>query len=182
MRPAVIWRRLSFGTQSPADNRRRTSLDSLIHCNITVNSTGRLDMQLRIQRGSSTPVSRQIDGQIRAQILSGVLQPNDPLPSVRQLARELAVNVNTVFRVYERLAAEGLLVCRHGDGTYVAPRKDSAGEDQLADRRRELAAEFDALARRGMMLGLSPAELRELLAKSLKRARQDVPPPRHTTH
>ena len=76
-------------------------------------------MFLRVQRGAAVPISRQIEGQIRAQILSGTVAAEDQLPSVRQLARELAVNVNTVLRVYERLAADGLIELRHGDGTYV---------------------------------------------------------------
>jgi GntR family transcriptional regulator len=131
-------------------------------------------MFLRIQRGSNVPVSRQIDAQVRAQILAGVLAPEEQLPSVRQLARELAVNVNTVFRVYERLAADGLIELRHGDGTYVAPRRKSAVNAQLAQRR-ELAAELDALVRRGLMLGLTAAELPQWLKQSIERVQRDVP-------
>jgi GntR family transcriptional regulator len=84
-------------------------------------------MFIRIERGSAAPVSRQIGEQIRAQCLSGALAPGASLPSVRQLARELAVNVNTVFRVYEQMAADRLIEMRHGDGTYVLPR-GTAGE------------------------------------------------------
>ncbi|MGH7941755.1 MAG: GntR family transcriptional regulator, partial [Limisphaerales bacterium] len=53
-------------------------------------------MYIRIEKGASAPISRQIAEQIRAQCLSGILKGGDCLPSVRQLARELAVNVNTV--------------------------------------------------------------------------------------
>ena len=49
-------------------------------------------MLIRIQRGSPVPISRQIDAQIRAQILAGKLRPGDQLPSVRHLAGELAIN------------------------------------------------------------------------------------------
>ena len=79
-------------------------------------------MHLRVERGSTVPLSKQIDEQIRAQCLSGILRPGDCLPSVRQLAKDLAVNVNTVFRVYERLAAEKFIEMRQGDGTYVLPQ------------------------------------------------------------
>jgi GntR family transcriptional regulator len=64
-------------------------------------------MYIRVEKGVSAPISRQIAEQVRAQCLAGVLKPGDCLPSVRQLAKELAVNVNTVLRVYERLTAEG---------------------------------------------------------------------------
>lgn len=131
-------------------------------------------MFLRIQRGSATPISRQIDAQIREQILSGVLAADEQLPSVRQLARQLAVNVNTVFRVYERLAADGLIDLRHGDGTYVAPRRKSAVHTQLARRREEFALELDALVRRGLLLGLKPRELVQALEQAIARAKVDT--------
>ena len=131
-------------------------------------------MFLRIQRGSSVPVSRQIDAQIRGQILSGALRTEDQLPSVRELARELAVNVNTVFRVYERLAAEGLVELRHGDGTYVAHRGKGAVSTQLTAHRGEFERELDGLVRRGLMLGLTSSELPRMLAKSIRRAEQDT--------
>jgi len=131
-------------------------------------------MHIRVQRGSPVPISRQIDAQIRAQILSGSLRAEDQLPSVRQLARELAVNVNTVFRVYERLSADGLIELRHGDGTYVAARRKGAGTAQLARRRREFASELDALVRRALMLGVAAEELPRWLAESLERVLQDA--------
>src|ERR1035438_2077475 len=92
-------------------------------------------MYIRIEKGASAPISRQIAEQIRAQCLSGALKEGDCLPSVRQLARELAVNVNTILRVYERLAADGWIVMRHGEGTFVqppSPRPKTAGELNLA--------------------------------------------------
>ncbi len=131
-------------------------------------------MFIRVQRGSSVPVSRQIDAQIRAQILAGTLRPEDQLPSVRHLARELAVNVNTVVRVYERLSAEGFIELRHGDGTYVAQPPKGAVSSQLAQRRREFLLELDALVRRGLMLGLTAAELPQRLAESIQRVQQDA--------
>ena len=79
-------------------------------------------MFLRIEKGSAVPISRQIADQIASLCASGGVQPGERLPSVRELARELAVNQNTVLRVYERLCGEGLLEMRHGQGTFVAGR------------------------------------------------------------
>ncbi len=132
-------------------------------------------MLIRIQKGSAVPITRQLADQIRAQCLAGTLKPGERLPSVRELARELAVNVNTVFRVYEKLAAEQLIEMRQGDGTIVRPR--SAAEDaarQLESQREQYTAEFEALVRRGLLLGLSPAELRRKLDEALKAARENV--------
>jgi GntR family transcriptional regulator len=131
-------------------------------------------MFIRIQRGSSVPVSRQIDAQLRAKIVSGSLHSGDQLPSVRELARELAVNVNTVFRVYERLAADGLVELRHGEGTFVASRRKAVTSAHLAERQRELALEFDALVRRGLLLGVTPAGLRKQLSESIERVQKDT--------
>src|SRR5438128_9810110 len=106
-------------------------------------------MFLRIEKGSSVPVTRQVAEQIRAQSLAGTLRPGERLPSVRELARELAVNVNTVFRVYERLAADQLIEMRHGDGSFVRDRP-AANETahQLERQREQYTIEFDALIRR----------------------------------
>lgn len=121
-------------------------------------------MFLRIERGSSVPISRQIADQVRAQCLSGVLRPGQCLPSVRQVAREQAVNVNTVFRVYERLAAEGLIEMRHGEGTFVSPPSAATeAADELKQQRRQHAHEFEAIVRRGLLLGVTAQELRRML-------------------
>ena len=77
---------------------------------------------IRVERDSSIPVSRQIADQIRAQCLSGALAAGARIPSVRQLARDLAVNQNTVLRVYERLTAESLLEMSSEGG--AEPRGD----------------------------------------------------------
>jgi GntR family transcriptional regulator len=119
-------------------------------------------MFLHVEKGSSTPISRQIRDQVRAQCLSGVLKPGDKLPSVRELARDLAVNVNTVFRVYERLAADRLIELRHGDGTYVLPQS-SENDAELAQQRERFDLELDQLIRRGLLLGLTPAGVRARL-------------------
>ncbi|MBS0205747.1 MAG: GntR family transcriptional regulator [Planctomycetes bacterium] len=116
------------------------------------------------------PISRQIAEQLRSQCLSGTLIAGDKLPSVRELAQQLAVNVNTVFRIYERLAAEGLIELRHGDGTYVCP-KSLKVDAQLETQRDKFGLEFDALIQQGVMLGFTANELRTRLTSALATAR-----------
>jgi len=108
-------------------------------------------MFLRLDPSSGVPITRQIAEQIRAHCAAGSLAPGDRLPSVRQLAAELAVNQNTILRVYERLRAEGLLQRRYGDGTYVADRLP-AGQMKL--QRQLLRSEVDRLVRRARTLGM----------------------------
>lgn len=132
-------------------------------------------MHFRIEKGSSVPISRQLGEQIRAQCVSGALKEGDCLPSVRQLARELAVNINTVLRVYERLAADGWIEMRHGEGTFVlppSPHPKTAAE--LKEEREQLTRELASVVRRGVLLGLADAELRHLFDLALTRAREQI--------
>ncbi|MBN1344412.1 MAG: GntR family transcriptional regulator [Phycisphaerae bacterium] len=108
-------------------------------------------MFIRIETSSGIPITRQIMDQIRAHCAAGALAPGDRLPSVRELARELAVNQNTILRVYERLTSEGLLERRHGDGTYVA---QTLAPGRLRAQRDLLRQEVDRLVRRAATLGL----------------------------
>ena len=123
-------------------------------------------MFIRVESSSGVPVTRQIADQIRAHCAAGTLAPGDRLPSVRQLARELAVNQNTILRAYERLTADGLLDRRQGDGTFVADRLPRGGPRSQRDL---LASEADRLAHRAADLGVGAAELHRLVDESLAR-------------
>jgi GntR family transcriptional regulator len=123
-------------------------------------------MFVRIESSSGVPITRQILDQVRAQVASGALAPGDRLPSVRVLAHELAVNQNTVLRVYERLETEGLIDRRHGDGCYVsrAPTRGQVrAQHELVER------EVERLARQAASLGLGEDEIRAIVERTLTR-------------
>jgi len=122
-------------------------------------------MILRIEKGSAVPISSQIAQQISMLCASGRLQPGERMPSVRELARELAVNQNTVLRVYERLVRDQLLEMRQGQGTFVAANAASTG---LAAHRDSLVEELRQLARQGLALGLESEQLHELMDQALE--------------
>ena len=109
------------------------------------------------------PITRQIADQIRGQIASGALESGDRLPSVRQLARDLPVNQNTVLRVYERLTAEGLLERRQGDGTYVS---ETLPRGRARVQRELLVQEVDRLGHRAADLGVSCDEIHDMIDES----------------
>lgn len=127
-------------------------------------------MYLRLEPSSGVPITRQIVDQIRSYCASGTLAPGDRLPSVRQLAQQLAVNQNTILRVYERLTAEGLLERKHGDGTFVVERLPPG---RLKAQRELLRQEAQRLARRAADLGISPEETRQLLDEALARIERE---------
>lgn len=122
-------------------------------------------MFIRIEKGSSVPISRQIVSQVRAQCLAGTLQSGDKVPSVRELAVTLGVNPNTILRVYEKLTAEGYLQRRHGSGTFIA---DKLPMSQLASQTSHFEEELEQVVRQGRMLGLDEDTLQAMFKRLLK--------------
>ena len=85
---------------------------------------------------SGMPVYRQIIDQVRGAIASGALNAGDQLPTVRQLAVDLAINPNTVVRAYRELELGGLLESHQGTGTFISAQKMKRAD---AQRERQLA-------------------------------------------
>jgi GntR family transcriptional regulator len=85
---------------------------------------------LRIDPADPRPSWRQFEEGVRHLVASGTLAAGAPVPSVRDLARDLQVNPATVSKAYQRLTDAGVLAVRRGEGTYVsdAPPELSAGE------------------------------------------------------
>ena len=79
-------------------------------------------MQILIDNKSGAPIYDQIYSQIKAQIISGVLQENDQLPSIRGLAKDLRISFITTKRAYDELEKEGFLYSIQGKGSFVAPK------------------------------------------------------------
>jgi DNA-binding transcriptional regulator YhcF (GntR family) len=103
-----------------------------------------------VDREGDLPVGVQVAWRLRSLIAAGKLAPGDQLPSVREMAKTTGVNANTARAIYGRLEAEGLLVSRHGLGTFVA-----ADTQPSADVER-IAAEAVAEARRS---GVPPSDV-----------------------
>jgi GntR family transcriptional regulator/MocR family aminotransferase len=75
---------------------------------------------LKIEKSAVTPFYRQIEGQIRNAILTGIIKPGLRLPASRVLARDIGVSRPTIVQVYEYLSFEGFLETRPGAGTFVS--------------------------------------------------------------
>ena len=106
------------------------------------------------------PIYSQIIDGFREQIAAGVLQPGEKLPSVRDLAAELAINPNTIQRSYRQLELEGWIVSIQGKGNFVS------GEMSIRQRESDrLLAEFDKLVTQLKRCGVSREELIRRLEK-----------------
>ena len=122
-------------------------------------------VEIHIDPGSSEPIFEQIAFQVKRSVARGEVPAGTRLPSVRQLARELAVNPNTVVRAYDVLESDGIVVRRKGSGCFTTDR----GSDLDATRRQE---ELERLVRRtateAFHLGFTAREIRAALAESLR--------------
>ena len=107
---------------------------------------------------SSRPIYAQIVDGFREQIVTGILQPGEKLPSVRELAGQLAINPNTIQRSYRSLEADGWIVTIPGKGCFVC-RADSSREKETE----RWYAAFDEAASMLRSLGISEERLLERL-------------------
>lgn len=112
--------------------------------------------EFRLDLHSGVPVYRQIIDQVTGGMASGVLKAGDQLPTVRQLAVDLAINPNTVVRAYGELEIRGVLETQQGTGTFISRQKIKRDEVERQRRLNQLVSEF--IARAGAM-GFTVQEL-----------------------
>lgn len=101
-------------------------------------------MRILISYESGVPIYEQIKSELRGQIIRGDLPPDNLLPSIRTLARELKIGVITAKRAYDDLCAEGFLYSVQGKGMYVADfdkgKAESYAVNEIRSRLKEIAA------------------------------------------
>jgi len=110
-----------------------------------------------VDSNSATPIYAQLDRSIRTAITTGELGVGAQLPTVRQLAVDLAVNANTVARVYAQLERDGMLETRRGVGTFV--RESPSPQAARAHRERELRELIQRFIGDAALLGFTLPEL-----------------------
>jgi GntR family transcriptional regulator len=124
------------------------------------NSTPAQAFQLKLDLRSGVPVYRQIIDQVRAGMAAGTLSAGDQLPTVRQLAVDLAINPNTVLRAYRELELGGMLETHQGTGTFISEKKITRNN---AERERQLAQLAGEFASRAGAAGFTVEELLDRL-------------------
>jgi GntR family transcriptional regulator len=134
------------------------------------NFTSAQAFQLKLDLRSGVPVYRQIIDQVRAGMAAGTLSAGDQLPTVRQLAVDLAINPNTVLRAYRELELGGMLETHQGTGTFISEKKITRNN---AERERQLAQLAGEFASRAGAAGFTVEELldrlRDLVSNSTQR-------------
>lgn len=120
---------------------------------------------LKIDPRTGVPVYRQIMDQIKYYLASGALKPGVVLPSIRQLAVEMAVNPTTIVRAYAELEHEGVVEIRHGKGAFIA---EGARRMPIRDRQAALRAMATRVAVESRQLGITEADVLRAVADALK--------------
>ena len=122
-------------------------------------------LTITIDRGLEEPVYAQVAHQVRRLVASGALGPGMKLPSVRQLAGDLGVNLNTIARAYRLLEGEGFLVIRGRSGVTVAPPAEEVEHSALAKLMEQMRTTLARLRQAGVTTDdLLEVVRREILA------------------
>lgn len=113
---------------------------------------------------SSRPIYLQIIERVQMDIITGRYQPGDKLPSVRALAQEAAVNPNTMQKALSELERSGLIYSQRTSGRFITEDKEL-----IHQMKKELAAaEVSAFVAHMKQLGITPEEIRQLLAETIE--------------
>ncbi len=123
-------------------------------------------MDLKINTADGAPIYLQIVDQVKRSVGMGRLKPEDPLPSVRQLALELTINPNTVVRAYLELEHQGFIYKRQGQGTYVCRPALGAAR---RERNKIVGGLFEKAIAEAVSFGMSEPEISAIYDQLMQR-------------
>ncbi|HEV7765917.1 MAG TPA: GntR family transcriptional regulator [Thermoanaerobaculia bacterium] len=126
-----------------------------------------MTMMFRLDASSGVPFYRQIIDQVLLAVADGRLKPGTQLPTVRQLAVDLSVNLNTIAKAYREMEIRGIVQTQQGTGTFVAARQGARSRE----RRKALQDLVDRLIANGEALGIPMEDLVEALVERAEKAR-----------
>lgn len=126
-----------------------------------VNQNGGDSMDIKLSNASDKPIYEQITEQIKQAIITGKLTPGDPLPSIRNLARELKISVMTTKRAYSDLERDGFIVTFAGKGSFVAERNQEFLREELL---RQVEDHLNKTVQIAKLAGIHGKELLDLLS------------------
>ena len=131
----------------------------------TTTNNRRKSVAFRLDLHSGVPVYRQIIDQVLGWMATGAVQPGDQLPTVRQVAVDLAINPNTVLKAYGHLEREGLVTSRPGLGTFITQGVEAQLEPAV---QRQLRRGLDAWLGRAAGAGLDREGVLALVSLALE--------------
>ncbi|MEQ1826183.1 MAG: GntR family transcriptional regulator [Pirellula sp.] len=124
-------------------------------------------MRFSIDVSNGAPIYEQLVRQVKYAVAEGVVVPGQLIPSVRELAKQLALNPNTVQRAYMQLQSEEIIESLRGTGMAV---RTGAKKRCVADRQSLLAERLEQFVVEAIQSGLDEGRLREMFERSIKKA------------
>lgn len=121
-------------------------------------------MWFRVEPGRGVPIYIQIMDQIRRSVAGGTLSPGEQLPSVRELALQLAINPNTIAKAYQELEREGVVHTLRGRGTFVSQQAEALPD---SDRLKRLEEAVEKLLVVAYHLRCTPEEVLAAVIKKI---------------
>lgn len=122
-------------------------------------------MELYIDNKSSSPIYEQLYGQIKAQIISGALEEDALLPSIRNLAKDLRISVVTTKRAYEELEKQGFIYTVAAKGCFVAKKNTQLLREEHL---RRIEAHMEEIGKLAALCSLSPQEVLDMMKFTLE--------------
>lgn len=124
---------------------------------------------IKVDPKSFIPIYEQIKKDMRSRISLGTLKPNEPLPSIRELATELIINPNTVARAYRELEQEGFIYTRKGKGCYVSSDSSTLVKEERANL---LKQALDKAIEEARKHNLNDGEIMSVFEKRLREGKK----------
>lgn len=122
-------------------------------------------MWISIDEKDNRPIYLQIINQVKYQVRRGVLKPGDELPSVRELAESLAINMHTVRSAYLKLRDQGIINLRLGRRARIARLRQPV---HTPDMEADLQVRLEELVTDALLMGYSDDDLRDMLDRYLE--------------
>ena len=113
------------------------------------------------------PIYEQVIEKFQQMILCGALEPDSPMPSVRNLAMELSLNPNTIQRAYQELERQGYIYTLKGKGSFISNSMKAADH-----KRKEIQDELEKCVSNAFMAGITEDELRDMVEISIRRIKE----------
>ena len=117
---------------------------------------GGIEMLININYQSRAPIYEQIVNEIERYVVAGVLKPNEPIPSIRELAVQIGVNPNTIKKAYDELERKGVIITMSTKGSFISNNINGVFEDKKSEKIRQITE----LVRELENLGMSKEEIK----------------------
>ena len=127
----------------------------------TISKGGIILIQVDVR--SRVPIYEQIVNSFKQMTMSGILSPDEKLPSVRDLSQELTINPNTIQKAYQELERQNIIYTKRGQGSFVNPNIQAINKEEKME---DLIEEIKKIVIESMYLGISKEEFLKLITSA----------------